>query len=383
MESIGPLVVASVAATLLTRAVTGDRALYAVPHFRLDSVWEMGPYLILGLVVGGLAPWFLRSLRRAEKLFLIPRWPIAVRLMAGGLVVGALAIRVPEVCGNGYSVVLDILNGRLAWELVIIVLVCKWIATAASFGSGAPGGVFTPSLFMGASAGYLFGWGVHSIWPAGASDPQAFALVGMGSFLSAATRAPVMAVILLFEMTASYDIILPLMLCSVVAFYASRGIESRSLYSEALRRKGERRPEPKITSIKVEELMKRRPPQVKLRAGFAQVVQEFMATRVNNLYVVDDEGALAGVVALHDIKSFLPDTDLAPLMIAQDLMRTDFPHLSASGSLADALGGFLATEAHRLPVVDDGHRLVGSLAKNDLLLALDEGLRRKDRPGTD
>ena len=224
MESLGPLVVSAVAATLTVRVLTAAHVLYRVPAFQLNSPWEMGPYVLLGLVAGTLAPWFLRSLRQAESSFVALKLPLVARLALGGLAVGVMAINVPQVAGNGYSVVVAILNGALVWKVLLGIFACKWLATMASFGSGAPGGVFTPSLFMGASVGYLFGTGMHELWPTVVQNPGAFALVGMGAFLSAASHAPVMAVIMVFEMTLSYDIILPLLLCSVIAYYTSKGI---------------------------------------------------------------------------------------------------------------------------------------------------------------
>ncbi|MEY2877845.1 MAG: hypothetical protein RLZZ15_225, partial [Verrucomicrobiota bacterium] len=241
MESLGPLAVAAVAATLTVRVLTSAHVLYQVPKFQLNSLWEIVPYVALGVLTGTLAPWFLRALRAAEKFFVDLKLPLVARLALGGLCVGAIAVWTPGVAGNGYSVVVDILKGHVSgadyfprapwlhdgllrhvWLAVVLLIACKWLATMASFGSGAPGGVFTPSLFMGASAGYVFGTAVHHVWPAAAQDPRAFALVGMGAFLSAASHAPVMAVIMLFEMTLSYDIILPLMLCSVLAYYTAK-----------------------------------------------------------------------------------------------------------------------------------------------------------------
>lgn len=375
MENLGPLVAASVAASLTMRAVTNVHTLYDVPRFTLASPWEMGPYLLLGVMAGTMAPWFLRSLRWTKVIFSNRRWPPMLNLALGGLMVGALAIRVPEVCGNGYSVVLDILNGRIPWLALLLIVTCKWLATAASFGSGAPGGVFTPSLFMGASAGYLFGTAVNLWWPEGAANPQAFALVGMGAFLSAASHAPVMALIMLFEMTLSYDIILPLMMCSVVAYYVSRGLETQSLYSESLASKTAAQPAP-TKVVNVGELRKADPPQVKLRANFAEIARVFLAVRVNNLYVVDEGGHFLGVVSLHDIKPFLNNSDLAQLVIAADIMREHVPTITPEQTLDEALGKFLRVEAHRLPMVTADNILIGSLAKTDLLLALDERLRQ-------
>lgn len=373
MESLGPLAVSAVVAALTVRSLTREGQLYYVPSFQLMSPWEMVPYVGLGVLAGVIAPWFLRSLRRAEKFFVATKLPPIVRLGLGGLVVGALAIKVPEVAGNGYSVVVDILNGRVLWITLLMIFLCKWLATAASFGSGAPGGVFTPSLFMGASVGFLFGTAVEMIWPTGAPNTGAFALVGMGAFLSAASHAPVMAVIMLFEMTLSYDIILPLTLSSVVAYYTSKGIEDRSLYSEALKRKADETPGGRNFEVEtVAELMKSKPPTLPAGAHFAEIAELFLSLRVNNLYVTDAGGRFLGAVSLHDIKPYLGDPELAELVIAKDILREDFPRVAPTGSLSDALGRFLNFEAERLPVVAEDGKLVGSLAKGDLLLALVE-----------
>ncbi|MDB6115669.1 MAG: Chloride channel core, partial [Lacunisphaera sp.] len=288
MESLGPLVVSAVVATLTIRGLTNMATLYAVPAFKLNSLWEIGPYVMLGLVAGTVAPWFLGSLKRAEALFVSWRLPLALRLTFGGLLVGVLAVRVPEVCGNGYTVVVGILNGDFVWTALLLIFACKWLATASSFGSGAPGGVFTPSLFMGASTGFLFGTAVHTIWPAGAVDPRAFALVGMGAFLAAVSHAPLMAIIMLFEMTLSYDIILPLMLCSVIAYYTAKGLQTHSLYSESLKKKEAEEPnDTPLESNLVGELMKPNPPAVRQNASFADIARLFLTLRVNNVYVTD------------------------------------------------------------------------------------------------
>ncbi|MSU24407.1 MAG: voltage-gated chloride channel ClcB [Opitutus sp.] len=375
MESLGPLVVSAVAATLTIRVLTAVHVLYKVPAFQLNSPWEMGPYVVLGLIAGTVAPWFLRSLRHAEDFFVALRLPLVARLALGGLVVGALALKVPQVAGNGYSVVVEILNGRLLWTALIGIFACKWLATMASFGSGAPGGVFTPSLFMGAGAGYLFGTAVHNVWPVAAQDPRAFALVGMGAFLSAASHAPVMAVIMLFEMTLSYDIILPLLLCSVIAYYTAKGLEGASLYSASLQRK-EAESAPPFAETSVAQLMRTKPPVLTPQARFADIAGMFLSTKVNNLYVVDEAGRFLGAVSLHDIKTYLGEPELAELVIARDILHEDFPRVAPDLPLTDALGGFLGIVAERLPVVGADGILRGSLAKNDLLLSLVEKRKR-------
>jgi CIC family chloride channel protein len=374
MESLGPLVVAAVAATLTIRALSDAHTLYTVPAFTLHSLWEIGPYVVLGLMAGTVGPIFLRSLRRAERVFALTNLPLPARLMLGGLIVGALAVWVPEVCGNGYSVVVEILNGQMAWKVLMLVLVCKWIATAASFGSGAPGGVFTPTLFMGATLGYLFGFAVHAVWPLGAADPQAFALVGMGALLAAASHAPIMAIILLFEMTLSYDIIMPLMLCCVVAYYTARGIEGQSLYSEVLKKKAADAPEPVRLPGVVADLVKAQTTPVRETARFDAIAREFLESRQEEIYVTADDGRYAGAISLHDIKPYLNDASVAAHVIAGDLLRDDVLSVSKHASLAEALQVFAQHPGQTLPVVEaESGRLAGILVKNDLLLALLEG----------
>ncbi|PTY03717.1 voltage-gated chloride channel ClcB [Opitutaceae bacterium EW11] len=374
MESLGPLVVAAVIATLTVRVLYHATTLYHVPSFELNSVWEIGPYILLGLIAGSAAPLFMHTLRLAEKGFRSLRLPLVLQLVLGGLIVGALAIWYPEVCGNGYSVTLAILQGDVAWKTLLLLMTCKAFATAASFGSGAPGGVFTPTLFMGASVGYLFGFGVHQVWPTGAADPQAFALVGMGAFLAAASQAPVMAIILLFEMTLSYDIILPLMLASTFAYFAGRSQMGESLYAEFMRRKAEHEPELRMPTISLGQLLRPNPPTVAPEATFQEVCNAFISSRINNLYVTGPDRRFIGVVSLHDIKPFLGQPDIATGVLATDILREEFPFITPDTGMPEALAAFTKHEIERLPVVSDAEsrRLLGSISKNDLLVALTE-----------
>ncbi len=371
MESLGALVVSAVAASLTLRVLVHPSHLYTVPSFQLDSPVEMIGYVVLGVVAGISAPFFLRSLRYVQQLFAAIKIPQPLKLALGGLVVGALAIYLPEVCGNGYSVVLRILNGEIIWQMLILVLAGKWIATAFSFGSGAPGGVFTPSLFMGASIGMLFGTAVHAFWAQGAVDSRTFALVGMGAFLSAASQAPIMSVILLFEMTMSYDVMLPLLLCSVIAYFIAKSIGdgSVSLYGEAL---AKRQKAPKILERgTVAEIMKPSPSFVGVKAGFAEIANVFLSSKVTSLWVISQNTHFLGTISLHDIKPYLSDPLLAEVATAYDVMReTTEKVVYPDQRIGDALGVFIEMEVDMLPVVNKSGVLLGSLDKNDLLLAL-------------
>ncbi|MFN2475795.1 MAG: ClcB-like voltage-gated chloride channel protein [Chthoniobacterales bacterium] len=371
MEIFGPLVFSSVVATLTVRGFIGADPLYEIPRFRLNSNWEIGPYLLLGLFAGLMAPWFIRLLRASEREIARVAAPIYVKMCIGGLVVGALAVFHPEVCGNGYSAVSAILKGQWVWQTLLAILVFKVIATTATFGSGAVGGVFTPTLFVGASLGFLFGNAAEHLPGHLVLNPSAFALVGMGAFLAAATHAPIMAIIMIFELTLDYEIILPLMLACVVAYYSSVSIEKRSIYAEALKRKGAGDYRHQLAELHVRDLMKTDPLTVSPNARFAEIGRQFIATRFNYLYVTEGHRFI-GAVSLHDIKSYLNAPELAELVIAGDILQHPFPFVRPEASLGEALEGFAGHDGERLPVVSNSSedRLVGSISKTDVILAL-------------
>jgi CIC family chloride channel protein len=373
MESFGPLVFASVIATMTVRdsPMIGDNPLYRVPTFRLNATWEIFPYALLGVVAGLAAPWFLRFLRLCETWFVRSRLPLIPRLALGGAIVGALAVIHPEVAGNGYSSINNILHSEWSWELLLGIFACKVLATGATFGSGAVGGVFTPTLFVGSGLGYLAGCAFQSIWPHSALTPSAFALVGMGAFLAATTHAPLMAILMVFEITLDYAIILPLMMGCVIAYYLSIGIEPTSIYSEALKRKGARIFDEQLTNLRVVDLMKAGPPVVPVTAGFTEIAQSFITHRYNYLYVVDANRRFVGVVSMHDIKPYLNEPEMADVIIAEDILHEDFATVTPNVPLAQALELFARHDGERLPVLDEKeHKLLGSISKSDLILAI-------------
>lgn len=383
MESFGPLVFASVVATMTVRQspIIGDSPLYNVPSFRLNASWEILPYALLGVVAGIAAPWFLRFLRLCETLFERSRLPLIPRLALGGALVGGLAVLYPEVAGNGYSSINSMLHSEWTWEVLLGIFVCKILATGATFGSGAVGGVFTPTLFAGSGLGYLLGCAFHGLWPHSALTPSAFALVGMGAFLAATTHAPLMAMLMVFEITLDYAIILPLMMGCVIAYYLSIGIEPASIYSEALKRKGALLFDQQLSNLRVLDLMKADPPVVALTAGFNEIAQNFISHRFNYLYVVNADRRFLGVVSLHDIKPYLNEPEMADVIIAEDILREDFPTVTPNVPLTQALETFAHHDGERLPVLDEKDRtLLGRISKSDLILAIAE--RSKADMGT-
>ncbi|MDP9292665.1 MAG: chloride channel protein, partial [Verrucomicrobiota bacterium] len=349
------------------------------------SNWEILPWLLLGLLAGVFAPWFLRLLRASEKLFSTSGIPIYLRLAAGGLIVGALAFFHPEVCGNGYSVIGSVLKDGWLWQTLLVVLVLKLLATAATFGSGAVGGVFTPTLFVGACLGYIFAHLAQLVCPAAPLNATASTLIGMGAFLAATTHAPIMAIIMLFELTLDYQIILPLMLACVIAHYTSRAFETDSIYSESLMRKGAGWFRERLADLRVVDLMKPNPPAVSDLAAFNEIAHNFLTHRFHYLYVVDGAGSFKGVVSLHDVKSYLNDPALAGIVIAKDILQEKFPTIAPGQTLVEALDEFSRHPGERLPVTDGaagGGRLLGSISKSDVMLALVERAGQESKADT-
>ena len=369
MDAFGPLVVSSVVATLVTRAHFGAEAMYTAPVFTLHQNWELLPYMLLGFLCGAAAPLFLGFLKWSEIGFGKLKLPDWARLALGGLIVGLLAVAYPEVTGNGRVLVFRILHYPGTWQALAMIFFFKIVATGATFGSGAVGGVFTPTLYTGAALGYLFGVAAAALLPGWQLEPGAFGLVGMGAFLAAATGAPVMAIIMLFELTLDYQILMPVMLASVMGYYTCRSLTSRSLYKDALARKGAAVVAQHLATLKIGDLMHDDSGTVSPLAPFGEIVRQFMHSTQDFLHVVDD-GRFVGAISLHDIKSYLDRPEMESLVIAQDVMRYDHPTLLPEMSMAEALDFFATVGTQRLPVTDASSRFLGVVTETDVLLFL-------------
>jgi chloride channel protein, CIC family len=372
VESLGPLILASVAATFTTRAIQGGGPLYQSPDLGLHTRWEIVPLCAIGIFLGFLAPLYLRVLRRTEALFTKLTLPVPVKLGLGSAIVGFLAIFYPQVCGNGQGLVTSLFHQNWDFDTVLLLLIVKLVATSATFGSGAVGGVFTPTLFIGSAIGVLYGQAVLYLAPQLHPDPNMYGLMGMGSFLAAATGAPLMAILMVFELTLSYAIVPFLMVACVLGYYCSSFFENRFMYGESLERKGAAFFNSQLAEVNILDLIKRDPLTLAATATFAEIAQTFVQHQFQHVYIVDDDRRLLGAVSLHDVKAFLDRPELETVVIATDIMDENFPRISPLNNMADALKKFSETRSERLPVVDNltSQRLVGSISKTDVILHL-------------
>jgi len=380
MESIGPLIVASVVATVVASQFLGAQAIYRMPDFAVVHNWELIAHAGLGVVAGLTAPLFLFALRGGEILFKRTQLPLVLKLGLGGLLVGVLSLGQPEswngssVWGNGYGVTDSVLHNDWIWYGLLGILACKVLATVATTGSGAVGGVFTPTLFCGAIVGALYGNALRGLLPHAEIVPSSFAVVGMGCFLAGMTRAPIMSILIVFEMTHNDATIMPLMLSCVAAFFVAKSLSPESVYTRQLRGNNVHAGQP-IFLLHVRDLMKKDPVCVMGTSGFAQIAASLAKNTFKFLYVVDGDRRFLGAIALQDLKPFLHETDLPQVVIALDLLHDDIPVLSSDASLKESLEVFARHDGERLPVIDNiqNRRLVGSLAKTDVLLTLAHG----------
>jgi CIC family chloride channel protein len=369
MESFGPVVVSAVVANITMREFAGYKPPYEMPVFPAVTGLEVLLFVALGVLCGLAAPQFLRLLDASKASFRKLPLPLPARLAIGGFIVGILSIWTPEVWGNGYSVVNSILHSPWTWTALVLVLVFKLAATAATAGSGAVGGVFTPTLFVGAAVGSLFGQGMHALWPHATSEPYAYAMVGMGAFLAGATQAPLMAIMMIFEMTLSYQVVLPLMLSCVVAYFISRAVGKTSMYEITLRRNREEQERTRLRATQMRELIRPAETVVPPNATVQDMTRVFLEYPVKYLYVANESGAFLGVVALKDITSDLLDRQDTSTKTAANYLQPHFDVLTPDMSLGVALQHFMAFQGERLPVVESAAhpKLAGVVYKTSLL----------------
>jgi chloride channel protein, CIC family len=372
VESLGPLILASVTATFIARAFHGEGPLYQSPDLGLHTRWEIVPLCAIGIFLGLLAPLYLRVLRRTESLFAKLDLPVPAKLGLGGAVVGLIAMYYPEVCGNGQGLVTSLFHQNWDFYTVLLLLIVKLVATSATFGSGAVGGVFTPTLFIGSAFGVLYGQAVLYFAPQLRPDPAMYGLMGMGSFLAATTGAPLMAILMVFELTLSYAIVPFLMVACVLGYYCSSFFERRFMYGESLERKGAAFFNSQLAEVNLADLIKRDPLTLPQNATFAEIAQNFVQHQFQHIYIIDGQRKLLGAVSLHDVKAFLDRPELETVVIAADIMDENFPRISPLHSMADALKKFSETRSERLPVVENlsSQRLIGSISKTDIILHL-------------
>ena len=393
MSLFAPLVCASVVATMVSRSFFGIEPWYHVPSFPPTAPAQLPWFIVMGILCGGVSAVFLKFLRAAKENFNLVKLPIYARLTLAGLAVGIVAaVGFPGVCGNGYFVTNAILHGDYkaatgGFSQLGGLFFAKLLATAITVGAGTVGGVFTPTMFLGADAGALFGMTLHHFGCAPGVPAGAFALVGMGATLAGTTKSPLLAMITAFEISLDYSLMPPLMLACVVAVLVSRQLHGESVYTEHMRLKGlsllrENEQAGAAMDKTVGDLMQPPVPPMRETVSLREIADRFLASSNNFVPIVDGQKRLVGVVALQDLKEYLHNNDDLAGVIALDLMRPPPKCLTPGQRLLDALPLVLQCELRNIPVVSttSENRLVGSLSRAQMLAIFSEAIAEKSRP---
>ena len=380
LSSFTSIVIASGMSTVVSRALLGNVPAFVVPPYVLTSHYELLLYVVLGGIIGVLAVAFIESHFRIKDIFTaIPLHPL-VKPALGGLLVGIIGIGLPQVFGNGYEFMELVMHGSGVWYLLGALILFKALATSITLGSGLPGGLFAPSLYIGAVAGGFFGKLAQMLFPNVVGAPGAYALVGMGAFLSAATHAPMTAIFLLFEMTGSYEVIIPIMLTCVIGTAICRHFKDDSLDTVELSKAGidlEAGKERNIMkSLNVSEVMTRDPESIPENMTLGQFAQFTASTRHTNFPLVDRRGALTGIISVQDFMGVVFERDLMDLVVVKELATLNVITVNEDDNLDTAMRKIGYRNIEQLPVVDRGDekKLVGIISRRDMISAYNRAL---------
>lgn len=376
ITALSPVVVGSVMGAVVARWVRGPDPAFAIPREHIfTSPAELWLYAGLGVAAGVLAALFVRGFFGTQDLLrrATGHRP-ALAAIVGGLLVAGLGFIHPQLLGDGRHGIELVLASRLTGLAALTIGLLKIVASGLTMGGGGAGGVFTPSLFIGASFGSFYGLSAAALFPSLGITPEAYALVGMAAVVSGATYAPLTAIIMIFEMTDDYGLILPLMLVCAVSYAVARRINPESIYTQALLRQGDRirhgADRAILERVLVSECYDRDPHVVLEDAPLRAVLDQLKGSRQTAFPVVDRELRLTGLLGYRDVARAL-DEGLINVVIAADLQDDDVETVTPSESLLDASRKLGRRDVDYIPVVehDGSRRLVGLLSRAEILEA--------------
>ncbi len=370
-RTFAAVVLASVTASIIGRAALGDEPFLTLPEFTVHSLREYALYAILGLLAAGVATSFTKALYWfedvADKIWKGPEW---LRPGVGGLLLGLLLLAIPQMYGVGYPVLENAVMGEYLIGFLLLLLAAKIVATSLTIAIGGSGGVFAPSLFLGAALGAAFGQAADAAFPDIGITPGAYALVGMGAVFAGAARAPITAVIILFELTGEYSIILPLLLAVVMSTTISSAMSRESIYTAKLKRRGvdllARNPRPELAGLTVTDLMLPAPRSVGTRMTLPEVLSALRSSRRPGLPVITEHGEYVGVVTAVGAAAAVGDDDADTVTVSQLIEWRDY--VAPDAPIEDVLPVLLSEEVYDgVPVLDADGRVVGWLRRDAVL----------------
>ncbi len=372
---LAPIVTSAVTATVISRGLVGNFAAFEVPSYELVNPFELLPYIGLGLACGGVAVLFIRLLDRMENLFdQRLRLHDALKPALGGLVIGLIGLFFHQIFGVGYEAVDAALHGNVPVLLLCALVFAKLIATTVTLASGGSGGIFAPSLFLGAMVGGLVGKAASAFLPGLTASSGAYSLVGMAAMVGATTHAPITAIMIIFELTNDYKIILPLMISTVISVLTASTLWRQSIYTHKLQRKGIEidygLEGNLLKKVRVRDMMRKEFEQVPQDLPFNFLVDQLLQTARSHLPVVDEQGRMKGVVFRRLAQKFLQEKmALTDVVLASDVVAKAYPFLLPGDTLDQAMLRFNESGMRELYVLKDmvNRQLAGVVHKGDLM----------------
>lgn len=378
-EAFGVVVLASVTADVIGRAAFGQEPFLSLPSFELSSPLEYLLYAGLGMLAAAGGVLFTKVLYGVEDIMdWLWRGPEWLRPAAGGVLLGAVLFALPQMYGVGYAVLENAVRGEYVLWFLLVLLAGKILATSVTIAIGGSGGVFAPSLFMGAMLGVAYGLAVNAVFPAVAGSPGAYGIVGMGAVFAGAARAPITAVLIIFELTGSYAIILPLMFAISLAAGVSNLLSRDTVYTLKLRRRGidvlRGRSANLMEVLTVGDAMQPVPHAVTLDAPLNTVIERLADEQRDALPVTDEAGVYRGTVTARQVEDSARQNALESS--AGSLAET-MPSLTADQTLEQALSVLVDRDRFGMPVLSvDGREILGWITHRDVLRAYSNRLQR-------
>lgn len=375
MASMSSVLVSSLVAASVARAYFGNEPAFIVPEYIMGSYWELGLYCALGIVAGLVAVAFTKTLYKVEDVFNAVKIHWVSKAVIGGLIIGITGIFRPEILGVGYHAIELTLNDPWLFSIPMLVALCmlKIVMTSITIGAGGSGGIFAPSLFMGAMIGGGFGIIVQGIPYFSVAPPGAYALVGMSAVVAGTTHAPIQAILILFEMTDNYQIILPIMISCVISKMVARKISSDSIYTLKLSRRGELTGTGKdisvLENLHVRDVMDTRFRTIPRETPFYEIVKLIRTTNHDIFPVVNETGEYVGIINFQQIRQTLQNEVVQRLMLADDLLVRDEYRLTSGRNLLEVFNEMAMRDVDCMPVVDEDNEnmLIGLVTRQSVM----------------
>lgn len=376
------IVIASVTGTLVARYCWQEEAIFHLPHFVMAHPAELLLYLAMGIVAGLLGLLLMAAVFGLPYFFEQCRLPLWLTPALGGLVVGILGLMWPQVLGIGYEAINLALTGNIPLLLAVVLVLVKILATGVSIGSGMSGGIFAPSLFIGAMIGAVFGHCAQMIWPDALHSTAYFSLIGMGAMVSGTTLAPITAIMTIFELTYNYEVIVPLMVACIPSLLIVKVLHGYSVYETKLLRQGinivRGHDVNRLRSMVVSDYMTRELQTIQVDTPLCEIGAMMEQSNFPHFIVRDLQGELAGVLTLRDLRSrLLHPEQFSETTTAAALMQQEVVTVVESDDLEKAFHIFAENEFSFLPVLALDGKLAGYLKKSDLIAAYDQQILKE------